>query len=153
MPTPRRAAAPVLAAALLLAACTAVDATPSETLAPDTPEPTAAMTEAPEATEDPGATEAPGDGAPDSASVALLRFQFSEESVTIAAGGTITFSNGDSAAHTVTEGSNGAAAEGARFNEEVGGGASVDITFDEPGTYDVTCLFHPSMNMTVVVEG
>jgi plastocyanin len=29
----------------------------------------------------------------------------------------------------------------------------VEITFDEAGTFDVTCLFHPQMNMTVVVEG
>jgi plastocyanin len=26
------------------------------------------------------------------------------------------------------------------------------IVLDEPGTYDVTCLIHPSMQLTITVE-
>ena len=29
----------------------------------------------------------------------------------------------------------------------------MSVTFDEPGTYDITCEIHPSMQMTVIVEG
>jgi plastocyanin len=31
-------------------------------------------------------------------------------------------------------------------------GGMVEVSFDEPGTYRVTCLIHPTMNMTVTVE-
>jgi plastocyanin len=61
--------------------------------------------------------------------------------------------NNDGAAHTVTEGSDGTAADGARFDEQVANGAEVTVTFDEAGTYEITCTLHPSMNMTVTVEG
>ena len=32
-------------------------------------------------------------------------------------------------------------------------GVNVPVTFDEPGTYNITCKIHPSMNMTITVEG
>jgi len=28
----------------------------------------------------------------------------------------------------------------------------VRVTFDEPGTYEITCKIHPSMQMTITVE-
>ena len=33
------------------------------------------------------------------------------------------------------------------------GGSDVSVTFDEAGTYNITCKIHPSMNMTITVEG
>ena len=33
------------------------------------------------------------------------------------------------------------------------GGADIEVTFDEAGTYNITCTIHPSMNMTITVEG
>ena len=85
--------------------------------------------------------------------VTLTDNAFSEGELTIAVGDTVTFRNAGSNPHTVTEGSNGAEAEGSSFNEQVAPGDEVEITFDEAGTFDVTCLFHGNMNMTVVVEG
>ena len=84
--------------------------------------------------------------------VDLVNFQFDPTELSVSVGDTVTFVNGDSAAHTVTEGTNGNAADGARFDEEVAAGDSVEITFDEAGDYDVTCLFHANMNMVVHVE-
>ena len=46
----------------------------------------------------------------------------------------------------------GTADEGAAFDEEVGPGESVEITFDEAGDISITCRFHPAMNMVVTVE-
>jgi plastocyanin len=91
-----------------------------------------------------------GDGAAGD-TVVISGFQFGDD-ITVAAGTTVTFQNDDDAAHTVTEGTNGTAADGAAFDEEVAGGESVEITFDEAGTFDVTCRFHPDMQMTVTVE-
>jgi plastocyanin len=35
---------------------------------------------------------------------------------------------------------------------EVDPGQSVDITFDTPGTYAITCTIHPGMELTVTVQ-
>ena len=85
--------------------------------------------------------------------VSLTGFAFSPASITVSAGDTVTFVNGDSAPHTVTEGQNGEAADDPIVDEEVAGNSEIQVTFDEPGTYQITCLFHSNMNMTVTVEG
>ena len=82
----------------------------------------------------------------------LSRFAFDSEELTIAAGTEVTFVNADSAAHTVTEGTNGVAVEDPIIDEELQQNGSASFTFDEPGTYQITCLFHSSMNMTIIVE-
>ena len=96
---------------------------------------------------------APSEDASGGRNVTLTDFAFSEGELTIASGTVVTFRNAGSAPHTVTEGTDGVEAEGSTFNEQVSPGSEVEITFDEAGTFDVTCLFHPDMNMTVVVEG
>ena len=83
--------------------------------------------------------------------VVISGFSFGED-ITVAAGTTVTFQNDDDAEHSVTEGTDGAPAEGARFDEDVEGGESVEITFDEAGEYAITCRYHPDMNFTVTVE-
>jgi plastocyanin len=81
--------------------------------------------------------------------VSLAGGQFSPTELTIAAGTTVTFTN--TANHTVTEGSDGEAVDDPIVDED--GGEDITVTFDEPGTYQITCRIHPSMNMTVTVEG
>ena len=108
-----------------------------------------------------GGTDA-GDGSPDGGGgggggggteVSLTGFAFSPAEITVAPGESVTFVNGDGAAHTVTEGTDGEAVSDPIVDEEIAGDGEAEITFDEPGTYEITCLFHPAMNMTVVVEG
>ena len=77
---------------------------------------------------------------------------FGATEVTVPAGATLTVINNSSAPHTFTEGENGGEADNARVAEDIAVGASVPVTFPEPGDYNVTCLFHPSMNMVVHVE-
>jgi plastocyanin len=139
---------PALAAlVLLLAACTG-----------DSGGSTAASASAAASTEDSTepstaeSAEASEDGSGGGTTVTLTGFAFDTDEITISAGDTVTFVNEDSAAHTVTEGENGDAADGARFDEQIAGGESADITFDEAGDYNVTCLFHGNMNMVVHVE-
>lgn len=72
--------------------------------------------------------------------------------LTVAAGTNVTFMNADTVAHTATEGSNGVAAPDARFDLQLPVGASDSYTFTDPGTYQVTCTLHPTMNMTITVE-
>ena len=89
----------------------------------------------------------------DGATIAMAQFAFSEVAVVVPVGATLTFVNEDNVPHTVTHGVQGFAVEDPAFDEPVAAGDSVDITFDEPGRYDVTCEPHPIMQMTVFVEG
>lgn len=144
----------LLAALLLaLAACTADTGATAESSA--SAEASSASTEASteasmEASSEESA-EASGDGG-DDLQVDLVSFQFDPTELSVSVGDTVRFINGDSAPHTVTEGTNGNAADGARFDEQVAAGEWVEVTFDEAGDYDVTCLFHGTMNMVVHVE-
>lgn len=134
--------------ALTLAACggTAPSATAPEPAGTPSSEPSQAESAAPsEAVE-------PSEVGGEEATVRLSQFAFDTEELTITAGTEVSFVNADAAAHTVTEGTDGVAAADPIIDEELGQNASTSITFDEAGTYQITCLFHPSMNMTIVVE-
>ena len=52
----------------------------------------------------------------------------------------------------MTEGTDGTAVEDPIIDEELEQDGSTSFTFDEPGTYDITCKLHPSMQLTITVE-
>ena len=81
--------------------------------------------------------------------VSLSGGAFAPATLTIAAGTTVTFT--DTTGHTVTEGSDGQAVDDPIVDES--GGADVVVTFDEAGTFNITCKIHPNMNMAITVEG
>jgi plastocyanin len=89
------------------------------------------------------------DGGGGGETVSLSGGAFSPSTLTIAAGTTVTFT--DTTGHTVTEGSDGQAVDDPIVDES--GGEDVVVTFDEAGTYNITCKIHSSMNMTITVEG
>ncbi len=134
---------------LALAACgttTTASATDDETAEATA---SAAATASASATDSEGDDDDDDDGGEASNTVSLANNQFSPRSLTIPAGTTITFTN--TGGHTVTEGSSGAVADDPIVNDT--GGADIEVTFDEPGTYPITCRIHPNMNMTITVEG
>jgi plastocyanin len=146
---------PVLLAtlALVLAACSSGDAlSPSATeaqapLATETePAPTESEAVESEAAESEEATA-------EDERVRLESSNFDPEELTIAAGTTVRFLNADSFAHTVTEGTGGQAVDDPIVDEDLEPNKSVGVTFDEPGTYEITCELHPTMQMTITVEG
>ena len=72
-------------------------------------------------------------------------YRFDPKVIEIEAGDTVTWTNDDNFTHTVQ-------IEG-REDHRVGQGDSVEITFDEPGTYDYVCTLHSQdMDGTVIVE-
>lgn len=150
MSRPTRAIASIAPLALLLVACGTGDASPTDSAGAGTS--TAASQSASEApsSEGPGASADPGG---EEATVTLEGFAFDTDALTITAGTTVSFLNADSAPHTVTEGTDGVAAENPILDAELAGNQNVSINFDEPGIYELTCLFHPDMNMTLTVEG
>lgn len=156
----------ILAAlALLLAACggaATTSPTPDVTETPTaaataepTAEPTAEATTEPTAEPDPTETAAETDdgAAAEEVRVRIDSFAFDPSELTVAPGTTVIFLNADSFPHTVTEGTDGQAVDDAIVDEDIEQNQTVRVTFDEPGTYDITCRFHPAMQMTIVVEG
>ena len=58
----------------------------------------------------------------------------------------------DSVKHTATEGANGQRDANFRFDIQLEAGASGSYTFAATGTYQVTCIIHPPMNLTITVQ-
>ena len=67
-------------------------------------------------------------------------------------GGTVTWENGDTAAHTATGGSATEGPSGVFDSSLIMAGSSFSHTFDEAGTFDYFCMVHPWMAGTVIVE-
>ena len=123
----------VLALALAVAACGGSGAA---TAAPATSAPSAPAAESPSA--------APAGGGEDA--VQIADFAFAPASITIAAGASVTWTNGDSAGHTVT------ADDGGFDSGTIANGASFTQDFPDAGTFAYHCAIHPAMTATVVVE-
>jgi len=70
--------------------------------------------------------------------------------VTISVGETVTWSNDDTAAHTVTSGAPGAP-DGTFDSSLFMAGTTFDVTFDTAGEYDYFCMVHPWMTGKVQV--
>jgi plastocyanin len=78
--------------------------------------------------------------------VAMVKsYRFDPKTIEIESGQTVTWTNEDNFTHTVE-------VEG-QEDHKVGQGESVEITFDEPGTYDYVCTLHSQdMDGTVIVR-
>ncbi len=72
--------------------------------------------------------------------------------VTVSVGTTITWSNDDTAAHTVTSGSPTDGPDGIFDSSIFMAGTTFEHTFDEAGTYDYFCMVHPWMKGKVQVN-
>lgn len=78
------------------------------------------------------------------AKVNIENFSFNPGTLTVKAGSTVTWTNNDSAPHTIKSSS---------FNSNtLSNGASYQFTFDKAGTYDYVCGIHVSMKGKIIVE-
>ena len=132
-------------ALIAVAACSGSAATTAPTSAPVTAAP---VTAAP-ATADPTAAPAsaaasPAAGGP---AVSIKNFSFNPATVTAKAGDTISWTNGDDAAHTVTFDDASVTSSGNITN-----GATFTTTIAKAGTYAYHCKIHPSMKGSVTVS-
>jgi len=71
--------------------------------------------------------------------------------VTVPVGGTVTWDNGDTAAHTSTAGSAAGGPSGVWDSSLIMAGSSFSHTFDSAGTFDYFCMVHPWMVGSVIV--
>ena len=77
---------------------------------------------------------------------------FIPSTVVITVGGTVTWENTDTAAHTSSSGTPQDGPDGVFDSSLVMAGASFSHTFDSAGTFDYFCMVHPWMTGTVIVE-
>jgi plastocyanin len=154
----RLTAAPLVAGAtavLVLSGCSGPGSTtqssPSVNFGPDVattpglaghattgaPEPATGASASPAGT----ASAAPQSGAV----VDITNFAFAPATLTVPAGGTVTWTNHDEEPHTVV------ANDGSFHSPGMGTGATYSFTFPTAGTFDYVCSIHPFMHGTVVV--
>lgn len=93
-----------------------------------------------------GTTQDVADGGP--FAVEILDFAFGPDQVTVVAGDTVTWSNSDSATHTITGQGNEVI-----DSPDLGESDTFEVTFDDAGSYEYFCKFHPFMVGTVTVQG
>jgi len=134
-----------LVASVMLAACGGQSATPSASESSATQ--SAAASEPAASESQPAASESA------EVRVRIRNSSYDPTELTIPAGTEVTFLNADGFTHTVTEGTDGQPVDDPIVDEEIDQNGSVSVTFDEPGTYNITCKIHSSMNLTITVEG
>ena len=78
--------------------------------------------------------------------VTIADFAFDPAELEVAAGATVTWTNNDSATHTVESD------DETLMSDDLPNGATYEMTFDEPGTYEYVCGIHPNMSGTVIVK-
>jgi len=90
----------------------------------------------------------PADTEPQGAAdeVTIADFAFDPAELEVAAGATVTWTNNDSATHTVESD------DETLMSDDLPNGATYEMTFDEPGTYEYVCGIHPNMSGTVIVK-
>lgn len=78
--------------------------------------------------------------------VVIENHRFTPANLTVARGDTVVFVNRDGAPHTATQQPGGF--DTGRLNR----GQSGEITFNNAGSFDFICVFHPSMRGSVTVR-
>jgi len=77
---------------------------------------------------------------------------FNPSSITINTDDTVSWSNDDTAAHTVTSGTPVDGPDGKFDSSLFMSGTTFDVTFDKTGSYDYFCMVHPWMTGNVMVN-
>jgi len=77
---------------------------------------------------------------------------FIPSTVVITVGGTVTWENTDTAAHTASSGTPADGPDGVFDSSLIMASGSYSVTLDDEGTYPYFCMVHPWMQGTVIVE-
>lgn len=91
-----------------------------------------------------GGSDSTGGSASKSVTVSLQNFAFNPSDITVAVGGSVTFTNNDSTTHDIV---------GDSFDSgQLAPGKSFTQTFATAGTFPIHCSIHPSMTAQVTVK-
>jgi plastocyanin len=98
-----------------------------------------------------GDSEKKGQGAqvtaPGEAQVKIASFQFTPQTVTVKPGSKVTWTNSDTAVHSIKDTSSLATP----VSQDLGQSATFSITYGQPGTYSYICGIHQYMTGSVTV--
>ena len=87
---------------------------------------------------------APSVAGAQNAAISIENFSFNPSTLTITAGTTVTWTNNDSATHTI---------KSPNFNsQDLPHGQTFAFKFDTEGTYDYSCGIHPAMTGKIIVQ-
>jgi plastocyanin len=111
------------------------------------PSPTMAMSMSPQASATASSSATAQSPTAAAGSVTIANFAFSPAALTVKKGTTVTWTNKDSAGHTVieTDGLSGP------MSGTLSNGQSYNFAFNTAGTFHYHCSIHPSMTATVTV--
>ena len=128
--------------------CPEVDATPEATPeVPTTLQPVEQIGCATPTAATPAAGTPSAGGGAEEGGVAIADFAYDPETIEVPAGGTVTWTNEDGVPHTATAQDRDVLQSGT-----IAAGETYSQTFDEAGTIEYFCEFHPNMKGTVVVQ-
>ena len=91
-------------------------------------------------------TPAPSGAAADPNGVSIASFAYAPATLTVKVGSTVTWTNNDTAGHTVT------ADDGSFGSKTLAAGDAFSHLMDRAGTYSYHCAIHSSMTATIVVQ-
>jgi plastocyanin len=86
---------------------------------------------------------------PATGTIDIKNMAFTPSQITVAKGGTVTWTNNDSVTHTVVDDLSNV---GGPNSGDIAPGASYSFTFTKTGSYQYHCSIHPSMRGTIVVK-
>jgi len=79
----------------------------------------------------------------------IRNMMFTPSQITVAKGGTVTWTNNDSTTHTVVDDLSNV---GGPASGDIAPGSTYSFTFDKTGSFQYHCSIHPSMRGTIVVK-
>lgn len=79
----------------------------------------------------------------------IKNMMFTPSQITVAKGGTVTWTNNDTTTHTVIDDLNNV---GGPASGDIAPGSSYSFTFNKTGSFQYHCRIHPSMRGTIVVK-
>lgn len=86
---------------------------------------------------------------PASGSINIRNMMFTPSQITVAKGGTVTWTNNDTTTHTVVDDLSNV---GGPDSGNIPPGGTYSFTFNKTGSFQYHCTIHPSMRGTIVVK-
>jgi plastocyanin len=82
-------------------------------------------------------------------SITIKNMMFTPSQITVAKGGTVTWTNNDNTTHTVVDDLSNV---GGPKSGDIAPGTTYSFTFTKTGSFQYHCSIHPSMRGTIVVK-
>jgi plastocyanin len=86
---------------------------------------------------------------PTAGTINIKNMIFAPPQITVAKGGTVTWTNNDNTTHTVVDDLSNV---GGPHSGDIAPGSSYSFTFTKTGSFQYHCTIHPSMRGTIVVK-